>query len=1442
MKRLNLKLLITLLVVAAVVTGGAYGVWRFQMKRNAQNYLVWATDKHKEGNIEDEAQNLKRYLNYDRDNYDVQARYALVLADLAESQVTSSQRVMESVSALNRTLRLYEQQEVPKEKRNPDIRDRLATLLMRQGRAPDAIQQLDRLMKETEGDKKLSPEEKNLKLADIEKRMSECYMFSGDDQKAVALLKQGIEHNPKDVNLYERLFAMYQQRLKDNEAAGKILEEMVKVNPESWEAYLRRYQYKAREGVTDEVRADLAQALKFGPQELQVLMAAAERATNDKDFDKGRDYLKEAAAAHPDAKELFIAMSQLERFAGQPDAAMAALEDGLKKHADDPSMLWLLTEMRIRTPGSLDKARELITSLEKVGIPADRLDFLRAQVLLAERRYSDALLVLNRIRPNLAGAPGFEDQIDTFRAFCYRALGETDQEINVLKQRLLADPLNRQVRLDLGRALFVSGQTDEAVREVGDMAQQGEPMAQLLLFQALLAKNLSSPEDKRDWSVTDQLIEVICQRNEADPIYQSMKSEYYAKKGDLAKAQEALDQAREKFSNEPAYWLAQIDLTVTKAKGDKAPQKGLAVLDEAVKKIGEKPQFRLARVSLLAQIGDDASKQQLFEMYQNIGQLPEEEQGSLMTAVANALYALRNFDQAREIYTKLAEKHPNDLRTQLMLYSVIRDQGDDAGMQSVVENIRKIAGEDDSYAEFCDAARIVQLVQQNKQPVSALASARQMLDKAAKQRPNWGALLRLRGEIDEREGKQDGAIENYQRALDLGETNPLMIRKLAGLLLVKNRGPEINQVIDKVPNAREFIGPKLRAIVDLMRGNVLDSVEAAKEAAALEKDDYATQLWLGTVLQNAGDMRGAEEAYRKATELGPQEADTWLALARFLSEEKRVKEVPPLVKEIEAKVKPEQRELALAACYEVALDPAQAEKHYLQALEAKPEDLRLLEAVANFYIRQKNAEKTIAYVNRLMEAGKKAPPDQLVFVQRARRTMAGLMANNGTAKDYNQAIQLIEQNATPGKGLSADDLSLKAQFFARLGDSASREAAIQTLQDLIKSGGARPNDRVLLAGLQDAGGKWREAKDTMREALRIGDDKSNARSILAFVDLLLRHNEAPEAASWLDRLRKLELERDPNFIALEARLLKEQKKSPEAIELVKSQITRPVPPNELPLLREVADQLYRLGGGSPDKDLYNKAAEDLYREYFKEVPQEGFALANFIGQERTLEEAFAVCKQSVDAGANPDRAARLGLALLHAKPEQINDKLLAQEDEWMTKSSERNPDAADMLLLVADLRDLEGRHDDAIKIYRDLLKRTDVQGANRVATQNNLAFVLALKERKGDEALPLIEEAIKAQGPQSELLDTRGVVYLVLGKPREALLDLENAIASNPTMIKYFHLAQAHMAANDLNAAADFFERAQNAGLNEKTVPALEKADFERLRRDLPSRSASARS
>ena len=79
------------------------------------------------------------------------------------------------------------------------------------------------------------------------------------------------------------------------------------------------------------------------------------------------------------------------------------------------------------------------------------------------------------------------------------------------------------------------------------------------------------------------------------------------------------------------------------------------------------------------------------------------------------------------------------------------------------------------------------------------------------------------------------------------------------------------------------------------------------------------------------------------------------------------------------------------------------------------------------------------------------------------------------------------------------------------------------------------------------------------------------------------------------------------------------------------------------------------------------------------------------------------------------------------------------------------------------------------------------------------------------------------------MLDTRGIVYLKSGDVKRAIEDLKQAVAGAPTAAKYFHLAQAYLAAKQKDEAKQNLDKARAAGLTPESLHALEIGSYRQV-------------
>jgi tetratricopeptide (TPR) repeat protein len=198
----------------------------------------------------------------------------------------------------------------------------------------------------------------------------------------------------------------------------------------------------------------------------------------------------------------------------------------------------------------------------------------------------------------------------------------------------------------------------------------------------------------------------------------------------------------------------------------------------------------------------------------------------------------------------------------------------------------------------------------------------------------------------------------------------------------------------------------------------------------------------------------------------------------------------------------------------------------------------------------------------------------------------------------------------------------------------------------------------------------------------------------------------------------------------------------------------------------------------------------------------------------------------------------LAVALANARnyPQKTTPEHFRKIADWARSARELTTEPVRLNMLMAEMYDLEGRYDEVIKVYREILTDPKIGPQMKAIVQNNLAFVLAAVNptpERGAEAQKLIEEAIRVLGPTSDILDTRAITFLAQGKVDQAAADLRAAVDDKPTAAKYYHLAQVEKQKGNLDAARAAIAKAQELHGEHNPFTPAERKGYEQLKSEM---------
>jgi cellulose synthase operon protein C len=588
----------------------------------------------------------------------------------------------------------------------------------------------------------------------------------------------------------------------------------------------------------------------------------------------------------------------------------------------------------------------------------------------------------------------------------------------------------------------------------------------------------------------------------------------------------------------------------------------------------------------------------------------------------------------------------------------------------------------------------------------------------------------------------------------------------------------------------------------------------AESSVSKDSKNAGELLWLGQLLGRSGKAERAGDVLQRAVEAGPKQQETWLALfSHHLSLGQRKSAENVLTRAMNELPEPE-RQLVAAQCEEMLGRIDDAERSYRQAVAVAPDGTSVARGLAAFLLRRGRLKPAREELERIVASTLDDPLSKGDRVW-ARRALAGLMADRGSYKSLEDALSMLAKNAGPDGQLATEDLVLQISMLASRPEPASWRSAIALLEKLSQTQPLSTDQRLQLARLLEKAGRWEDCRNELMTLVASPNPPPTLQALL--VEKLIEHGELSTAKTWLTKVRASAPDA-PLTLSLESKLAMAENDRPAAVAAVKKLMpSGPVSADRVGQLAAIAKLLEDLG--------FPKAADKLLTE-FASLSKEGMAVrAEFLGRNNRPDEALDLLQQAWD-DIPLERTLQTAISIARSKGSVLEGADSDRLEQWFAKARRQDPDSVTVMLLLAELRELQGRSAEVADLYRNILGRKDLAPTQTAIVANNLAFYLA-KPETAAEAKKLIDAAIAELGPHPDLLDTRALIHLAVGENRLAVADLEESILV-PTPVKYLHLACAQLAAKQTDAARKSLLQAKKMGLQpDRLAP----ADKERLQR-----------
>jgi tetratricopeptide (TPR) repeat protein len=1421
-KTLNVRYLLKLLVVLLVVGVGVHLLHARQADRQAEAFLHQADTAEKDGRFDRAAGYLGRYLALRPTETDVRARLGLALAKLAR---TAEQR-LQAFLVLEQVLR--------EDPRREDVRRKNINLAMdpRLQLYPEAKGHLQVLIDAH----KDAPEGE---LFDL---YGQSLAATGDYAEAEKAFAQATTLKPDLVLAYARRAALLKQRLNRPDVADKVIDDLLKNNGDRASAHLVSAAYWTGAAEAEKASQAVAAAQKIAPDDPEVILAAADLALarvakleSESNTEGSRAALNEARdllrrgveknaselQASPTAPEsgveetarrrlalveMFRKLVAVEIRAGRLAEAEASARQGVEALPEQPELILALADVLIRRQ-ELNKAGTELDRLEKAGYPSAVLDYHRGRMLAARGEWLESARRLERAVGDLVELPALTRQVYLLLGECYEHLGLLDRRYEAYSRARPTDPndaLWGPATVGMAAALAEMGRTAEAIQAYEQLAPRA-PGAWLLVARLLMLDTLRQPPSARKWDRAEQALKRAPAGVEAD----LLQADFLAAKGELDDAREQVRKTRERHPDAIDAWVA---AALVEARAGQ-PARAADLLGQTQAKFGDQIEVRLARLRFLLLQATPASSRELTQIADRLDHFTPADRQKLLRAVAETAQRMGASEAAALAWDRLAADAPDDLSVHLALFDRSLRSDDRSGALRALEEVRRIDGPSGSSARAVRALYLLWQARHGDQ--SGLDEASELLAGLERERPGWARVPLGQALIAELRGDIGTAIPKFRRAVDLGERDPDVVLRLVELLYHRQQYAEAEAVLRQLPEGGATLerARDLAAEVSLRSGERARALELATKAGFQDSTDYRKQLWLSRVLLLNQEYAKAERPLRRAVELAGTEPEPWVALVQYLVNAGRRAEAEKVVAEARSRLKKENAAAALAQCYETLGDLEAARGLYRQLLGERPDDVGVLRSVASFRLRTGDFAGTQELLERILAVQTKSRED----ADFARRLLAIVLAANPDYEKSRRALEvlgLVDQGIpTNPEAATPDETRARAVVMALQRDRRSKLEAVRLLEEVDARRHLDAEDQFLLAQLHQVTGDWPKARTRLAALVQTAAD--NPFYIAYYARGLIRQPDLAEAEVQVRQLETLQ----PDALRtaeLRARLLAARGEADQARDLLLKQAERPSAP-----VAAIALLLEELNLGPAAEPLYKRVASESKR------PEAVLTLATYYARQDRASEALDICERAWKT-CNPEAVGAACAAVLYTAREPSSEQV-RRVVGWLEAARQKAPASASLTTSLAAARNLQGDYAATMDLYRQALQ----QDAKEVVAMNNLAYLLSAREGKYAEALTYLERAKKAIGPLPTLLDTEATVRLAQGDAAAAVALLNDVLAQEPSATSYFHLAQAHLAANQRLDARLAWAKAAQLKLKPTDLHPLERSAYKEIERAL---------
>ena len=1433
MRRINFKLLLMLGLAVFLVAGIGVALWYFNSGRAAGVYLEQAQKAEKAGDLRKAFAPYLQYLAFQPADQETKEHTALLAAEIAQLDDATFIEKRRAYRHLTRLLRHQPE-------RN-DLRRRLVDVLVVQNAYIDAKKQVDQLVARDIVDPELDYIYANGcgALGEYEDAIDGVGSLIGFNKVLDPQFDIRQARAPDMLKAYLLFAAVHRERgegKKDEQLADKAIERMVQVNPDSARAFLIRGNYlretnsagsmEKRRERRKHAKESLQKALELDGEDIDILLANAGLARQEKNYVLALEYLERAQQISPEDEQIYIDQAVTSRQNRNFKEGVAYLKKGFEILPENTTLVMELFTAHLAAD-QVDEARALIEVMQKMRIASEYIDLSEARLLMFEQRWSSALIRFADLRPRmLAVSESSVAEIDALMARCYQNLGQWDQQLSTSRRLLGAFPRSPAGLQAQAGSLMSLEKYDEALKVFGRLRRQ-----------------IGSEEFFEDPTLRDSYMQLLSELGKQTPrylqelrriqagIYESENVEAIDKAMieiralvAAGKEQDALDRITVSLVEHPdSEDLQDLYLAILiKVSG---PSETLTFLDKATtreeNRWKDREKLLSARIDLIAAIGGFDAVSKLKALEPTILAYDLEEQVSLWLSLSRAHFSLlRSLQEVNHCLSEARKLSPKNRKVAELLFETALLRNNEKLLLAALQHTEEIFGRQSDLWNFQRARYLVWGSGEQADELDWLEEVEFLIEKIEEIRPRWHRLLQLKALIAEEKNDKDEAIENYQRSLEFGPMDLQIAERLTNLLINEGRIAETLDVMDRLEVVPVSM-IKTQGLLYALSGKKEQALQTLDTIKWDQVTNVTNWIWRSRMLKYLGEDQAAEKALFRAVELDSNDVNSTRALIDFFAENRSPLLTFRHMQDAENRLSesPEMQAL-LADLYNrfASYAPPILNEHYLcRAIAASPTNVGVQTKYINFCLDNKRLDSAIAHLSEILEQHISPEKKNEPIAVWARQTLARVLSSQPNHQAFQQALGLIEANRVGGQ-LSQYDKRLKGFLLVQRDEPLYRQHGVRLLET-VPDHALKRREILALAELYFISDRWRECKTLME---RLNTQYPEDIDLLSrYCEMLFERGDKTQARTWLRRLNQVAPESLP---ALKLKALNAKLQGQFALSQFKKLMLDSFSKKDR---RTVVAKRLRLGKVFESADLFD-AAEDQYRQAAAQDKTFRFELASFLARQGETQEAVQLCRE-IATKNNIRTICTLIFNAILSQPQKVPAADMQQLSEWIELAKGEHPDDWKIRTQEAFLLDLGGKTAEAI-VLLDEMKWEKLSEYERGMVANNRAY-FNLKLGKNDEAVSSdLEIAFEYLGPKIELLDTRAMALIEQNQFDAAVRDLSQATIFEPSSGRYhFHLALAHQGRDDRVAAREALQLAQAIGLSQKVMEPSEKSKYETL-------------